>query len=51
MVLDRDLKSFGPSGFLRQGRVLGGKSKTLPDGGYAKLTLICLLSKEYARFS
>jgi hypothetical protein len=32
------LKSNGPDGFIRQGRVLGGKSKTIPDGGYAKLT-------------
>jgi hypothetical protein len=33
------LKNLDPDGFIRQGRVLGGESKTIPDGGYAKLTL------------
>ena len=31
-------KRHGPDGFIRQGRLLGGESKTIPDGGYAKLT-------------
>jgi len=30
---------YGPGGFIRRGRVLGGESKTIADGGVAKLTL------------
>lgn len=36
------LKNLDPDRLIRQGRVFGGASKTIPDGGYAKLTLTCI---------
>ena len=42
---DDRLKMCGPGGFLRQGRVLGGESKTIADGGVAKLTLEIFTAK------
>jgi hypothetical protein len=38
--MNRGLKNLDPDRVIRQGRVLGGESKTIPDGGYAKLTLM-----------
>jgi len=38
----RSVKNNGPGEVFRQGRVLGGESKTIADGGDAKFTLLNL---------